>query len=273
MAGFGLVAVVLYGDYERMEQVALGFGACLLIFVVAAFLCQPSWGEIAQSTIAPPLTTIMSSERLRELTVASIGTTVSPWLFLSQSSAVIQKGLGSESLSAMQWDTLLGSCLSQVVAVSVLITFASQAQGAHLMSLSMAEVFQLPLLPVLGEVATRICLAFGLFGCSMLASLVVCMGAAWSIAECTFGHLPPAGLQSGVVLRSATFRVFFCGSVLFASGVVTWIDIDLVELNVLIQILNGFVMPLVGSFVLHLACTALPEGERVRGIRAVLLGL
>merc|ERR1719198_2847767 len=148
---------------------------------------------------------------------------------------------------------------------SVLVTFAVQAKGKDMEALSMAEVFYSPLRPLLGDHLTLLLMGAGLLGSSLLAALVVSLGVAWNLTE----------FSGGVVNDGATsspyFRVFFVSTVLLGALVVSSQFVGMVKLNILIQIVNGLLMPLVVGFVFYLAVRPgiLPEEHRVKGAHAV----
>ena len=72
--------------------------------------------------------------------------------------------------------------------------------------------------------------------------------------------------------NSTCFRVFFLSTVLLGALVVSSQIVPMVWLNVIIQMLNGALMPLVVGIVFYLASRPgiLPEQHRVKGARALI---
>merc|ERR1711879_837544 len=146
----------------------LCLGACLCVFLATALFCCPSWTNVLVSAFHPNLEAVPASARIDEIVLANIGTVVTPWMLFYQASAVVEKQLLVSDLPMARLDTIIGSIVTQMVMCSVLITFAVQAPGTDLSKLPMKDVFLVPLQPLLGETFTKIVLAAGLLGSSLL---------------------------------------------------------------------------------------------------------
>lgn len=263
-----LCAAILPGNYKLVERIGLCLGACLSVFVLTAFLCKPSFTELATSVVRPPLH-VPASAKLGELVLANIGTVVTPWMLFYQASAIVEKRLDVSDLPMAQLDTILGSVVTQLVMCAVLVTFAVQAKGRDMEALSMGEVFFLPLRPLLGDHLTRFLISAGLIGSSLLAALVVSLGIAWNLTEFSGGSI------SEGATASPPFRLFFMLTVFLGAVVVSSQLIGMVKLNIIIQIINGVLMPPVVGCVFYLAARRgiLPEEHRVKGARAVVVAV
>lgn len=263
-----LCGVILPADYKIVERVGLCLGACLSVFLVTAVLCRPSLSELATSVARPPLN-VPTSAKLGELVLANVGTVVTPWMLFYQASAIVEKRLSVADLPMAQLDTVLGSVVTQVVMSAVLITFAVQAKGRDMEALSMGEVFFLPLRPLLGDHLTRFMISAGLIGSSLLAALVVSLGVAWNLTEFSGGTITDG------TTASPSFRLFFVMTVFLGAVVVSSQCVGMVRLNILIQIVNGVLMPPVVGIVFYLAARRgiLPEEHRVKGARAFVVAV
>jgi len=270
MAAALLVFLVMGGDYKSVERVGLCLGACLSIFFVTAFLCKPPWGEVALAVVKPPSLHAMKSSEFREVVSANIGTVVTPWMLFYQMSAIVEKRLTPKDLPLAKLDTAVGAFTTQIIMSSVLVTFAVAARNVDLEALPLREVFLLPLRPLLGEQGTVLCMALGLLGASLLASLVASLGVAWNIAD-YLGEESP--LKRGI--RDAPwFYVGYAGVVLVGALVVGSQKINVVTLNLAIQVLNGICMPgIVGvTFVLATKNGVVPPEHQLRGLYAWFIG-
>jgi len=271
-----LTAVVLPGKYGVVEQAGLALGACLGVFLVAAALSRPPWGEVARAVVQPPLQGVPASAKIGEIVLANIGTVVTPWMLFYQASAIVEKQLSVGDLSMARLDTLIGSVVTQLVMCAVLITFAVRARDLDLQTLNMGQVFLVPLEPLLGHTWTKLSLTCGLLGSSLLATLVISLGIAWNLTEYyKVGEVVGAASASGKATSSPLFRVLFVSTIMLSAAVVSSECIGIMRLNILIQILNGTLMPLVVGYVFYLAscCHVLPPEHRVRGVYAVTVGI
>jgi len=263
-----LTAVVLPGRYGLVEQVGLGLGACLCVFLVTAIICKPPWSEVAMSLVWPPISNVPASANVGEIILANIGTVVTPWMLFYQASATVEKQLCVADLKLARLDTLLGSVVTQLVMCAVLVTFAVQAKGLDLQTLDMGQVFLVPLQPLLGPTFTKLMLACGLLGSSLLATLVISLGVAWNLTELrnhqAGKHAPNA---TGKATGSPMFQALFVATLAFSAVVVSSDLIGIMRLNILIQLLNGTLMPLVVGYVFFLATCSkvMPKEHRLRG--------
>jgi len=142
----------------------------------------------------------------------------------------------------------------------------------------MGDAFLVPLEPLLGRTCAQALLAAGLLGSSLLATLVISLGVAWNLAEYISLDLGHGTSQRIVSASNATgspmFRLFFIGTVALSAAVVSSEVIGVMRLNILVQLLNGALMPLVVGYVFRLATRAgvLPEEHRIRGTYAACVG-
>jgi len=276
-----LISVVLFGDYEVVERVGLILGSFLVVFLFTAVLCCPPWMEVMWSTFVPQRHGIhgASANDLRELTLANIGTVVTPWMLFYQASAIVEKQLSASSLPMARLDTLLGSVITQIVMCAVLITFAKQAGGVDLQAMKMGEAFSVPLQPLLGKACTQALLAAGLLGSSLLATLVISLGVAWNLAEYLdlelSGQKSPRIAAASKATGTPMFRFFFIGTVVLSAAVISSEMIGVMKLNILVQLLNGTLMPVVVGYVFVLVTRrgVLPDEHRVRGSYAAFVGI
>jgi len=270
LASCFLFAVASAGRPERMEYVGLCLGSGLVVFVVTAALCGPNWSEMANSfhVLLFPSAARAAQHLPRDLVVANIGAVVTPWMLFYQASAIVEKRLTADTLMAARLDTLVGSVATQFVTTCALVTFAVQARGLELDTLPIGDVFFRPLQPLLG-VLGRIAITAGLLGSSLLSSLVVCLGLSWNLSEV----FAPHG-AAGTATSSKRFLALFGLTVVMGALSVGSRFIGIVRLNILIQMLNGVVMPIVVGHVFYLATSKRVLGEnRVKGVYAIAVGI
>lgn len=144
----------------------------------------------------------------------------------------------------------------------------------------MHEVLVTPLVPILGEFLAKILLSMAMLGASLLASLVVSLGVAWNVAD----TLPSMGGGGGPGAKSLLERRFseapwfylgFLVSILAGVLIVGFDLVNVIELNLAIQVVNGVAMPLtVGTlFFLALDPKVLPAEQRLQWKYACVCGV
>lgn len=263
--GLILITVVLVSDYHRLERIGMALGSCLLVFVLTVFLCRPPVGEVAYNAMPGP----QMLEAPLPLVFENIGTVVTPWMLFFQGGAIISKGLKIEDLHMERVDTLVGATLTQFVMCCVLITFAMMMPGRQIENATVSEVFLPAMAPLLGDRLSVILVTAGLLGAAMLAAMVISLGVAWNLTEAAGGSI-----SAEEATTSPTFRKFFIGTVGLGVFIVNSGIIGVVELNILVQLANGVIMPLVVVYIFYLATAEhiLEEEHRVTGWYKYVVG-
>jgi len=260
LATVALLAVVATGSYRRVERFAIAVGLFELAFFAVAWAARPDWQAMLHGALSFPL----GNRDYLYLVAANIGAVVMPWMIFYQQSAVADKRLRPEHYAAARWDTAIGAVVTQLVMAAVLIATAATI-GAKTPNASLSTVgeMSLALVPFLGPAAGRFVFSIGVLGAAMVAAIVASLALAWGIGEI-------AGYRRSLEYRPLQARWFYgvyavcvvAGAVLVA----TWPD--LVALNIGVQVMNAFLLPLVLGFLVALAMRALPEGRRPGGVYA-----
>ena len=92
----GIWALVVFAGYRVVERVFLSVAVVFLAYVVSAFVAGPNWGEVGRGLVTP---SVSFDTKTLLLMVATVGTTVTPYMFFYLQSSVADKGLGPEELS------------------------------------------------------------------------------------------------------------------------------------------------------------------------------
>ena len=248
--------VVALGSYRWAERVFLVLGLAFVAYPVAAVLGEPQWGEVAENLLWPH--GVWSKEYL-VLAVALIGTTVTPYMQLYQASAVADRGADPEQYRLVRIDTISGAIFANLVSMSIIIATATAIGGSGPIT-SASEAAQ-ALEPVVGAGAEAL-FGIGLLGASALAAAVVPLATSYAVAEAI-------GVERSV---SRTFREapLFMGlfTVLVMIGAaVALLPGNLIDLLLNMQVLNGFITPIVLTFILVLANRRNVLGAAVNGPR------
>jgi Mn2+/Fe2+ NRAMP family transporter len=254
--------MILSATYRAVELVAILFGLGEIAFLIIACASPPQVREITSQIWQMPL----GEHRYLYLLAANLGTSVMPWAVFYQQSAIVDKRLDRGDLRAARLDTLGGAVLCQAITVAVLIgAAASFGGGAEITSVrQVGEAFAL----ALGSDAFRIIFAIGLGGGALVATIVVCLTAAWTMGEVT-------GLRHSLADQPAQAPWFYLifGVLLLAGAALVLSGVNLVGLSIGVGVLNSLLLPVVLWGLYRLARTILPDDLRLRGPYAVLVAL
>ncbi|MDI9259237.1 NRAMP family divalent metal transporter [Alicyclobacillus sendaiensis] len=261
-----LIALALTGSYRRVERVGIAMGLFELALVPGALLAHPSWPQLLRGLATVPL----NHPSYVYLLAANVGAVIMPWMIFYQQSAVVDRKLTLRDLRFARWDTFLGSILTQVIMIAVVVMIAATVGRTHPNS-SLETVGDIAqgLTPFLGAAAAKVIFGLGMLGASFVAALVVSLAGAWGIGEVT-------GIRHSLNTRWKDAKAFYTvysmahigGALLVFSGV------NLINLSVDTEVMNSLLLPIVLGFLLLLERRALPPEHRMRGwYRAVVTGL
>ena len=257
MAAAALLAVVVTGSYRRVERAAIVIGLFELAFFAVAYSAHPSMDVVLSEAAKIPY----DNKDYLFLVAANIGAVIMPWMVFYQQSAIADKGLRPEHLGAARADTAVGAIITQLVMAAALIACAAVIgtpdEGASLNTVGdMAKV----LTPLLGASTGKLVFSLGVLGAGMVAAIVASLALAWGVGEVT-------GYQRSLELPPRRAYWFYGVYALCIVGGAAMIAVspDLVALNVDVQVMNAFLLPLVLFFLVALAIRALPPEMRLRG--------
>jgi len=257
LAAAALLAIVLTGSYRRVERAAIAIGLFELAFFGVAWAARPDLGLVAAQSIDIPL----RNPDYIYLVAANIGAVIMPWMVFYQQSAIADKRLRPEHLTAARWDTAVGAVVTQFVMAAVLIAAAATI-GAKNSQASLNSVGDLSnaLTPFLGQQVGKVVFSAGTLGAGLVAAIVASLALAWGLGEV-------AGYRRSLEfhpLEAKWFYAVYAFCVIGGALLVGFVP-DLVSLNVDVQVMNALLLPLVLGFLVMLAVRALPPKVRLRG--------
>lgn len=252
-----ILGVVLFGSYKWAERVFLSLTLVFLAYPIAMFLSGPDWGEVAKDTFIPHL---VGSKEFLLVAVALVGTTITPYMQLYQAAAVADRGIGPDEYPHERIDAVFGAIFAGFIFLSILITTAT-VLGDTGQPLSSATQAAKALEPVAGAGAETL-FAIGLFGASMLAAAIVPLSTAYGLAEAV-------GAERSVSRRfreAPLFLGMFAIQIVIGAAVAL-IPVNLIDLLIGMQILNGFITPIILGFLFMLTNRPSAVGVAVNGPR------
>lgn len=258
LATGALLTIVVTGSYRRVERAAIAIGLFEFAFFGVAWAAHPEPAIVAVQSLDIPL----ANPRYLYLVAANIGAVIMPWMVFYQQSAVADKKLRPEHIGAARLDTAIGAVLTQLVMAAVLVSAAATiGVGHHAASLETVGDLSSSLTPYLGPGFGKLVFGLGIIGAGMVAAIVASLALAWGLGEVT-------GYKHSLEHHPFDARWFYgvYAVTVVASAVLIGAAPDLVSLNVGVQVMNAFLLPLVLGFLIALAARALPKEHRPRGV-------
>ena len=240
--------LVVFGNYKRTEQIFLFASFLYIAYIATAILAKPDWHLALSSTMHPPSLSDLKSRSYLYMAVGIIGATVAPWQQFYLQASVVDKGLDQRALKLSQFDAIVGSIFSVLIAGFIIIAAAATlfAQGHHDVSTA-ADAAQ-ALRPLAGGYAFSL-FALGLVNASLFAATILPLSTAYTVCEAL-------GLESGLDKKFREAPGFYWLYTLLLGGgalLVLFPRFPFVAVAILSQVLNGFEIPLVLMFMLLLA--------------------
>jgi NRAMP (natural resistance-associated macrophage protein)-like metal ion transporter len=254
-----LIAIVFTGKYKRAEYAALALCLLELLFIPAAFAAHPSVGSIVRDGLfgSQPL-----ADRDYLLLVAgNIGAVIMPWMIFYQQSATVDKGIEVENLNYARVDTAIGSVLTQLIMIAIVVT-AAATLFVHGIKVDDAAHAALALVPLTGSHVAGIAFGAGLLGAAMLGALVVSLASAWAFGE---AFTWPCSLNYNCT-QAKRFYGLYAGMVIVAAAIVLVPHLPLVKITVYVEAFNALVLPIVLGFLLVLSNDKKVLGNRVNSL-------
>jgi NRAMP (natural resistance-associated macrophage protein)-like metal ion transporter len=242
IAAFLVWALVVFSSYRRAERLFLVLSLAFLTYPVAAILAHPHWGVVSSNLLLPHL---LTSKSFLFLSVALIGTTITPYMQFYIAAAVPDKGIGPNEYKRERIDTIVGTVFANIISIFIII--ATAAAITHRAPLASASQAALALKPVAGSLATEL-FGIGLLGASALAAAVVPLSTAYAVSE-------TMGSERSVSKKFSEAPIFLG---LFTVQIVVGATIALIPSNLIstlvnAQVLNGIITPLLLMYILVLA--------------------
>lgn len=119
IAGVVVWLLVMGGSYKRVEKVFLAISCVFVTYIVAAFLAQPNWGEVGLSLVIPHFE---NNPSFISLVIATVGTTIAPWMIFLTQNNVVDKGVTPDELPLERVDAIGGAIVACAVAGFIIIT-------------------------------------------------------------------------------------------------------------------------------------------------------
>jgi len=236
--------LVARGSYRRVEIIFLIMTLAFFAYPISAFMSHPNWGQVARQTVAP---SFQLNATYIFTFVATIGTTITPYMQIYLQSSVAEKNVPVHAYKYERADVYTGSVISNLIAGFIIICTGATLFVHHI-QVTLADDAARALVPFVGSFAKPV-FAVGLFGASMLAAAVLPLATGYSITEAF-------GLERGVNKRLREAPVFwgiFTG--LIALGAIVGVVIPrgtVVRLLLVVQVVNGVLLPILLIFIIRL---------------------
>ena len=246
MVPFGAVTIwllVTKGSYRVVEIILLY--ACIIFvgYIISGVMANPDWNAVIKQTFVPKIQ--WKSEYIM-MSIAIIGTTITPWMQFYLQSSIAEKGISKEHYKASRLDVIIGCSITDIISFFIIITCGTLL-FPYGIRINEASEAALALRPLAGDYASLI-FAISLANASLLGAIIVPLATAYYICEAL-------GWEAGVnkTFKDAPqFMWIYTLTIALASLLVLTPGAPLVFLMVLSAVINGLLLPFVLVFAILL---------------------
>ena len=228
--------LIVKGSYRNVERIFLVACSIYVTYIVSGVLVKPDWKEAAIYSVKPIL--IFDSGYIYML-IGMVGTSIAPWMQFYLQAAVVEKGISAKEYVQSRLEVIIGCILTDVVAFFIIVACAG-AIWAHgpkdIQSAGDAAVA----LKSFGQYAFLL-FSLGLFNASFFAACILPLSTAYTVCE-------GLGFESGVDRKFSEAPVFYwlyTFLVVVGAAVVLIPQINLVQMVLFSQVINGVLLPFV----------------------------
>jgi NRAMP (natural resistance-associated macrophage protein)-like metal ion transporter len=227
--------LVVRGTQKRVEQVFLAMSLVFLCYVASAFLARPDWSAVAEGFVTPSIT---FEAGYLFMIVATIGTTITPFMQVFVQSSVVEKGMDKDDINLARADVIVGTIFAMMIAAFIVISTAATLNVQGVREIDSAATAAAALAPVAGNYA-KVLFAVGLFGAAMLAMGVLPLATAYSLSEAL-------GFEKGLshsFREAPIFLGIFTTLIVIGGSVALVPNIPQIQLLLFTQCINGLLLP------------------------------
>lgn len=245
--------LAMSGSYRRIEKILLTISCVFVTYIIAGSIACKDWGGALTSTVIPQMS---GNPAYISLLVASIGTTISPYMIFMVSSNVVEKNLNASDIPGQRADNISGALVSQIIAWFIVLTTASVLPlGTPVNDAASAAA---ALVPFAGRYA-MIMFAAGLVGASFLAACVLPGITASAVCE-AFGWERGADRSWA---EAPTYRGIITAITLLSAGIVLIPGVNLFGIMMAAQVINGVLLPVLLLCMVNIASDRHIMGKHV----------
>ena len=247
ICAFIVWALVVKGDYKSVEKIFLIASVFYIAYIISSVLSGPDWHQAIVETVKLPPRSLWQNKDYVYMTIAVIGTTITPWMQFYLQASIVDKGVSVRQYKTSRLDVIIGSLFSDLVAWFIVVACAATLYAHGMRNITDPSDAAGAMKPLAGQYAF-ILFAAGLFNASLFAASILPLSTAYTVCE-------GLGVESGLdkSFNEAKFFYWLYSLLLFAGAAIVLIpNFPLVKFSILSQVLNGILLPLVLIFMLKL---------------------
>lgn len=235
--------IITKGNYNKIEKIFLAFTFVFFTYIITCIKVKPDWENVFKATLTP---TMEFNKDFILTFIGMIGTTITPYMQFYLQSSVVDKGLSIKDYKYQKLDVYLGALWGDLVSFFIIVCTAATLYKAGIRIESAGQA-AMALKPLAGNYAV-VLFGTGLFGASVLATMVIPLSTTYAICE-AFGF--ERGVNHTFHEAPAFYGIFTF--IIVCSAVLVLIpNLSLVGIMLTTQQLAGILCPIILIFMVSL---------------------
>jgi len=254
IAAAGIWLIIVRGSYRSAERIFVWFTIPFFAYPIAAILAHPHWGSVGRAIAAPQLHT---SSAYLLLLIATVGTTITPYMQLYLQSATVERGVREEDLRREEGEAVSGAFFACIISGFIIIATGATLYSHGVHEIGTAADAARALTPFAGQFAETL-FGVGLLGASLLACAILPIATSYVVSE-------SLGYEKGIGRNREEAPVFvgIITAMIAISAIVAIIPgVPVISLLVGVQVVNGILLPINLFFIWRLSRSFRVMGER-----------
>jgi NRAMP (natural resistance-associated macrophage protein)-like metal ion transporter len=262
----GIWLIIVRGSYRTAERIFIWFTIPFFAYPIAAILAHPDWAEVGEAIVKP---TIQANSTYVILLIATVGTTITPYMQLYLQSATVERGVREEDLGHEETEAVAGSIFACMISGFIIIATGATLYKHGIHEINSAAQAARALSPFAGQFAETL-FGIGLLGASLLACAILPIATSYVVSE-------SLGYEKGIGRRRQEAPVFvgIITAMIAISALVAVIPgVPVISFLVGVQVVNGLLLPINLLFIWLLSRSRRVMGEhRARGLLDAATGI
>ena len=249
--------MVLKGDYKVVERIFLLGCTVYISYIVSGIIISPDWALVSKSIFVPNISSISKNDL--PIIVGLIGTSITPWMQFYIQSAIVEKNISVKNLWHTKIDVIFGCITMSLVTIFIIICCAATIHVNN-GEINSAKDAAMALKPLAGDYASAL-FGIGLFNASIFSAALLPLATSYYVCE-------GMGWESGVdrtIKEAPNFFALFGSLIILSAGVILIPSINLFNILVFSQIVNGLLIPIILLFIINLCNDPDIMGEYTNG--------
>mgnify|MGYP001617990243 FL=1 len=246
-------------EYEKSQKIFITGMIFYCAYVFSAFKGNPNWGEALKGMFIPDQR--MFSKDFLLISIAILGTTITPWGQFFVQSYMKDKNVPIGRLKYAQLEAYLGAFLSNFFTFFIIVATAATLY-VHKVTLNSGETAATAIKPFAGDFA-GVLFAIGLVNAAIIGIVIVSLTSAYAFSE-FFGF---AGSLDNPYKKEKAFYLNFLISMILAAILVITPWFPLFKIVIFTQSLNGVLLPVFFYYLLKIVNDKELMGQHINGKR------